>query len=77
LRVILGIGNPGSRYNYTRHNIGFMLLDYFAAKHNISFNTSEKEYEYASGSYNDIPFILVRPSTYVNLSGTAALKAIE
>lgn len=77
MRIILGIGNPGSRYINTRHNIGFMLLDYFAAKNNLSFCSSEKDYQYAVGRFEDFTYALVKPSTYVNLSGEAALGALQ
>jgi len=72
LRVILGIGNPGSKYELTRHNAGFMALDYFAIKHRLKFKPSKKDYYKAGGAIGATDFFLVKPTTYVNLSGVAA-----
>jgi PTH1 family peptidyl-tRNA hydrolase len=65
MQAIIGLGNPGEDYKDTRHNMGFMVLDKFVEKHNLRFrSTSNWEYCF----YND--FILVKPLTYMNLSGT-------
>lgn len=68
--LIVGLGNIGSEYAGTRHNIGFMVLDAFAEASNISFST---------GRYGDVAHVrvknqqvtLLKPSTYMNLSGSA------
>ncbi|MGE5432337.1 MAG: aminoacyl-tRNA hydrolase [Syntrophomonadaceae bacterium] len=72
MRAVFAIGNPGSRYSDTRHNVGFMLLDYFAQSLDLSFKASKQNYYFAEGELEGSPFILVRPGTYVNLSGVAA-----
>jgi PTH1 family peptidyl-tRNA hydrolase len=54
-----------------------MLLDYFAQKFDLSFKASKKSYYFAEGELNGSPFILIRPSTYVNLSGIAASDFIS
>lgn len=77
MRLILGIGNPGKRYSFTRHNAGFLLLDNYALKNSISFKASKNDYYYAEGKTADSGFSLIKPSTYVNNSGIAALQAIE
>ncbi|MGE5351333.1 MAG: aminoacyl-tRNA hydrolase [Acidobacteriota bacterium] len=77
MRAIFAIGNPGSRYETTRHNVGVMLLDYFAQKVDLSFKASKKSYYFAEGEFDGSPFILIRPSTYVNLSGIAASDFIS
>jgi PTH1 family peptidyl-tRNA hydrolase len=77
VRLILGIGNPGKRYSFTRHNAGFLLLDNYALKNSISFKASKNDYYYAEGKTADSGFSLIKPSTYVNNSGIAALQAIE
>lgn len=76
LRVIFGIGNPGIRYEYTRHNAGFLLLDYFTSKKSISFKESSGEYFEATGSIGE-EYLLIKPVTYVNNSGLAAKQVIE
>ena len=77
MRVILGIGNPGNRYKFTRHNVGFMLLDFLAEKLNLKFIPSKNEYYFCEGKINNSKYALIKPSTYVNNSGIAALSVVE
>lgn len=77
MRVIFGIGNPGIRYEFTRHNAGFLLLDYFAKKKSISFKESTGEYLEASGKISDQNFVLIKPVTSVNNSGIAARQVFD
>lgn len=77
MRIILGIGNPGKRYENTRHNIGFLILNTFAEKNNLSFIPSKADYYYSEGDSGGNAFVLVKPSTYVNHSGLAAVHALE
>ena len=72
MRAVLGIGNPGRQYENTRHNIGFGILDKFADKHKISFYPSKKDYLIAGSELNAAVFFLIKPVTFVNLSGIAA-----
>jgi PTH1 family peptidyl-tRNA hydrolase len=77
LRVIFGIGNPGIRYEFTRHNAGFLLLDYFANKLSIKFKESTGEYLQSKGRFSGQDFLLIKPVTYVNNSGIAAKQIFE
>ncbi len=77
MRVILGIGNPGSRYKNTRHNIGFMFLDYLANKYSLAFKPSKNEYYYCEFKISGSEFSLIKPAEYVNNSGTAAVEAVD
>ncbi len=77
MRIILGIGNPGSRYQFNRHNVGFMLLDHFANKYSLSFNPSKGDYYFAEGKIEDMEYLLVKPTTYVNNSGFAAFEILK
>jgi len=77
LRAILGIGNIGSRYNNTRHNVGFMFLDFMADAFQLKFTPSKGDYYYCSGNYDGSDFTLIRPTTYVNNSGIAASHFLE
>jgi len=77
VRLILGIGNPGNRYSFTRHNAGFLILDNYSQKNSISFKASKNDYYFAEGKTADSGFSLIKPTTYVNNSGIAALQAIE
>jgi PTH1 family peptidyl-tRNA hydrolase len=68
--LIVGLGNIGEKYENTRHNIGFKILDNIAAKEAITFE-SEKLGSVATFRFKGRTFILLKPSTYMNLSGKA------
>lgn len=68
--LIVGLGNPGYEYSDTRHNIGFMILDAFAEASNISFKT-ERYGDVAHARLKNKQLVLLKPSTYMNLSGNA------
>lgn len=68
--LIVGLGNPGSEYENTRHNIGFKILDALADASNIVF--SDKRYGFVTEyKFKARTFILLKPTTYMNLSGKA------
>ena len=77
MRVIFGIGNPGIRYENTRHNAGFLLLDFFAQKKSLSFKETIGDYFKAQGKIGDQDYVLIKPSTYVNNSGIAARQVFD
>lgn len=68
--LIVGLGNIGEKYRGTRHNIGFMILDAFAQASNISFST-ERYGEVGRGNVRNQQVVLLKPSTFMNLSGQA------
>lgn len=68
--LIVGLGNIGDEYRLTRHNIGFMILDALAEASNISFKT-ERYGDVARMRLKNKQLILLKPSTYMNLSGNA------
>jgi PTH1 family peptidyl-tRNA hydrolase len=68
--LIVGLGNIGDAYKNTRHNIGFKILDAVAAAHAVTFET-EKLGDIASFGFKGKSFTLLKPSTYMNLSGKA------
>jgi PTH1 family peptidyl-tRNA hydrolase len=68
--LIVGLGNVGDEYQHTRHNIGFEILDALAKASNICF--TDKRYGFVSEyKFKGRNFVLLKPSTYVNLSGKA------
>lgn len=75
--LIVGLGNPGSEYASTRHNIGAMLLDNVAR--DIGASSFRKKFDglYATGTTSGIPVHLIFPQTYMNLSGTSVRKAFK
>jgi len=77
VRIILGIGNFGNRYKRNRHNAGFMQLDYITGKYSLTFIPSKGDYYFAEGKVNIDDFILIKPTTYVNNSGIAALQVLQ
>lgn len=68
--LIVGLGNIGDEYRDTRHNIGFKILDAFAEASNISFKT-ERYGDIAYTRLKNKQLVLLKPSTYMNLSGNA------
>lgn len=74
--LIVGLGNIGAEYANTRHNIGFKILDYFARKENLSFQTAKlgdiTEYKIKGRT-----LLLLKPNTYMNLSGKAVRYWME
>jgi len=71
-KMIVGLGNPGSKYENTKHNIGFMTIDELAKRHSVNFK-EEKIFKALVGDYFDKgeKVILVKPVTYMNESGKA------
>jgi PTH1 family peptidyl-tRNA hydrolase len=70
--LIVGLGNVGAEYANTRHNIGFKILDALAEAESLSF-TTEKLGDIGTYKFKGRTFILLKPSTYMNLSGKAIL----
>jgi len=68
--LITGLGNPGAEYELTRHNIGFLVLDKLAGMTDISFE-AKKLGDMASGRLKNKIIYLLKPSTFMNLSGKA------
>lgn len=76
--VIFGLGNPGKKYENTRHNVGFMVVDAFAEKNNFpEFKFSKKiNALFSENIFDRFKIVLVKPQTYMNESGKAAKKII-
>ena len=68
--LIVGLGNPGSEYKHTRHNIGFKVLDYFANFYDVKFS-SDRYADICEIKYKGKKMYLVKPNTFMNLSGKA------
>jgi len=77
MKLIVGLGNPGKEYEGTRHNIGFMVLDYFANSNNIKFDKKKFNGEYVETVIAGEKVILFKPMEYINLSGQAISKIIN
>ncbi|WP_406685154.1 aminoacyl-tRNA hydrolase [Seonamhaeicola sp. MEBiC1930] len=70
--LIVGLGNIGEKYENTRHNIGFKILDYFAQKEELTFDT-QKLGDVTTYKLKGRTFILLKPSNFMNLSGKSVL----
>ncbi len=70
--LIVGLGNIGDKYQNTRHNIGFKILDYLANKEGLTF-TTDKLGDLTTYKFKGRTFILLKPNTYMNLSGKSVL----
>jgi PTH1 family peptidyl-tRNA hydrolase len=77
LKLIIGLGNPGIKYQATRHNSGFLAIDEIAANHNIPVNLKGFEAFFGKGRIGDIPILLVKPMTFMNISGSAVKKIVD
>ncbi len=69
--LIVGLGNIGDEYKNTRHNVGFQILDALAGVSNIVFDANRRYGSIAEYRFKGRTFILLKPSTYMNLSGNA------
>lgn len=69
--LIIGLGNPGSRYKYTRHNIGFMVLEELAGRWDVDLKQKSFNALWNRGKIAGINVLLAMPQTYMNLSGNA------
>lgn len=69
LRLLSGLGNPGRRYESTRHNIGFMLIDYMADYYRIPLEERSFQAVWGRGEIGGVNVVMVKPQTYMNLSG--------
>ena len=70
MKLIIGLGNPGREYEKTRHNIGFMMLDYYAKLNNIEISKKKNNALYEEIRLNGEKVLLLKPQSYMNLSGT-------
>ncbi len=78
MKLIVGLGNPGKEYDKTRHNTGYMTIDYFAEKNNATFKLDTKLEGFISTiNINGNKVILLKPTTYMNLSGTAVSEVVN
>ena len=75
--LIVGLGNPGKEYDGTRHNIGFAAVDYIADKYNIELKRIKFKGVFGEGFIEGKKVILLKPTTYMNLSGESIREVIN
>jgi peptidyl-tRNA hydrolase, PTH1 family len=71
MKLIVGLGNPGPHYAKTRHNLGFQIVEQFAAKHQLTTRKMQFNAVTISGMYADEKLLMARPLTFMNDSGRA------
>ena len=76
MKLVVGLGNPGKKYEKTRHNCGYNAISFYAAKNNLSFKKKFNA-EYCEQVVNNEKMILVKPTTYMNLSGNAVIEFVN
>lgn len=75
--IIVGLGNPDRQYDNTRHNIGFAVIDMLADKYNIAVNTAKHKALIGKGVIEGQKVVLVKPLTYMNLSGESVREVVD
>ena len=75
--LIVGLGNPGREYEDTRHNIGFKVVDNIAKEYNIEINRQKFKGTYGEGFIEGKKVILLKPNTYMNLSGESVREVVD
>jgi PTH1 family peptidyl-tRNA hydrolase len=76
-KLIVGLGNPGSKYQWTRHNAGFMVLDRLADITGISVARKKFSGFYGEGDWQGDHLLLLKPLTFMNLSGRSVVEALR
>ena len=75
--IICGLGNPGTKYENTRHNCGFMVIDDLAKKYNVAVKRLKFKSLVGEATINGIKVLLMKPSTFMNKSGEAVTEAMR
>ncbi|MFS8631578.1 MAG: aminoacyl-tRNA hydrolase, partial [Bacillales bacterium] len=77
MKLIVGLGNPGKRYEKTRHNIGFQVIDRLSEKWGIPCRQTKFKGLYGTGVWRGVKVILLKPLTYMNLSGESVRQFVD
>lgn len=74
MKLIVGLGNPGSKYEQTRHNVGFLFLNHLASELGLTWSEHKKTKSLIA---KDADIILIKPQTFMNLSGESVIGALN
>ncbi len=77
VKLIVGLGNPGPKYSWTRHNAGFLVLDRFAHLSGIPLTKKSFGGLYGEGEFKGNRLLLLKPQTFMNLSGRSVAEALR
>src|SRR2546422_2777460 len=75
--LIVGLGNPGAQYQNTRHNVGFRVIDRLGERHRIDLRGMERRALVDYGSLEEVPVVLAKPQTFMNLSGESVAPLLR
>ncbi len=75
--LVAGLGNPGKQYDMTRHNIGFHTIDYIADQYGVKINKLKYKALYGECNINGEKVLLIKPQTYMNLSGESLVDFVK
>lgn len=74
MKIVVGLGNPGKEYEKTKHNVGWLFLDYLSDIYNFKIEKNSLDSKICETKIGDEKVIFVKPQTYMNLSGNAVQK---
>ena len=77
MKIVVGLGNPGSKYRGTRHNIGFLVVDNVAQQQGIILDQHQCDALIGQGKTNEISLLLAKPQTFMNRSGAAVAALLR
>ena len=77
MKLVVGLGNPGSKYEGTRHNVGFAAVDILAARHGVRWEAAPRGAEALVGRWRAADVVLAKPLTFMNLSGAAVVALLQ
>jgi PTH1 family peptidyl-tRNA hydrolase len=75
--LIVGLGNPGRKYQFTRHNIGFRVIDRLSRELSIPLNKKSLLTKWGKGTWGENELVLAKPQTFMNLSGEAVIRLVK
>ncbi len=75
--LIVGLGNPGRKYQFTRHNIGFRVIDRLSRDLSIPLNKKSLLTKWGKGTWRENELVLAKPQTFMNLSGEAVIRLVN
>ena len=77
MKLVVGLGNPGAKYDGTRHNVGFAAVDLLAKRHGVQWEAAPRGVEALIGRWRAQDVVVAKPLTFMNLSGTAVVALLQ
>src|SRR5258707_13512240 len=77
MKLVVGLGNPGARYEGTRHNVGFAAVDLLAKRHGLQWEAAPRGIEALAANWRAGGAIFAKPLTFMNLSGSAVVGLLQ